>query len=1484
MMYLKGLRAMKEKTTKKMFRLPAIILAVVACVAGASGFLVKNAIADDTLPTVDPYNGETILTLEEKNMQTPVLSNIMENGGKLTILEIVPEKMQSMFQSITVGADVYKNLARDIADGFTNPVNLHDIIFDGSKWERYLANKYNDECMSYIVQGGDWYQDLTTGSWKQNELSIPNYFLEALFNGEHPDPISYAYFSDNMEVIIVTPEELNTYTDELFAAKNIDYIYVGNPYTSGQAMQWTVKFNYYIEKGTFDDYNQNNYYGSDATSYASHDLDRDTMVNLLTKVYQGNEDTKRTYHADGESAYSPISAFISTSGWINDTGNNTNMVNFCRLLMFSTDEKMDYDETVYDTLPEGGVPRTDYFRSEYKTSTYNTDADPEYYFGYSFLNDARDNMTFHYSDKIGTVYTYYENFIRMLATDPNNAASSTYGFWFQNKDLTGDTNTDNENNVKNGTFVFYDNAYALAGQSSALIGDYLGLNAINNNQHVFNYVTIVVSDRPEWTFYGLTKCGAADIGDTNAKTAMAREISSENDGTPKSSFSLVDSLRYSLGLGLGQKSGVRVLEIEPSNSFSLDELDEIKEFAATYLHIPGTSAWSTIDAASKYVEVTCMSSSELNTVNIDLISNFDMIIIGDENGLVNSSGKLFASDYLYSTGGTTTAGLPSGNYGSGDAHTVKYSGNDFTQKSVDRILEFAQTGLPIVLGNNVINKTCIQGDTKAMTLVDSLIAYNSERVAEGKAETVIAQASMSRMTSLLRNRYLQEGDISINFSNDTSYVNNYCSSDGVYDATQMYDADGLVQVGIDTTDSSKNVRFTATSSGIPNATAKVTLYFDRDGNGEFSDDLSDYEIMRTVNVTFGEDGEATAVLDFTMDRGVNAYYQFRVQVEGGGLSSNGYEKVCSDGFIWFKGDSKTIKVLQICHDDGSGRASTTLLLSNKMVYADGSEAIMTDSNYTTYVGTTNTKEHDPLNNSTNGQQAYIYKTMKSFQSMVTKSSERINYNIEIEVMTDAEYQKAVYNYYRTVGNIYDAADYSTNYLANKGYSMVIIGFGDNNMRLYNSYGGYGGDESHAVEVIADFAKAGNALLMSHDVICYRDEYYDIRDHLATISGQNVSIEYDGLSQRFAWTGSKHTTSSYFNDYFDDFTDFTILLKGYTKYTSGNYTANSTNGYNLPDLTYGDGGVTTTADQMNGGQVTQFPYNMAKLSNGTASVASSTTQIYPYSTADATTAIPVTVTHSQWFQLDLERATVWYTLGSSLYNGGYSSSNYYGNYYGDTAGNGTNNYYIYSLDNITYTGAGHAVIADGPELNLFVNTIIKAALASNNTPRIAICDKSGTELIMSGDNQYTVTVIDDGDTSETIDIYFRATDIDYGIAEEEFDFSSIYVEGLMTSEMVTANYYLSNNNDDKKSSVNGYVDAGCTQYNKSGAADDVMYNLASTSEVQKISIPKTSEMYTNAFPEGSTNGYLDIYFRAADEYGATGITKVRLQVVRLNDLD
>ena len=82
----------------------------------------------------------------------------------------------------------------------------------------------------------------------------------------------------------------------------------------------------------------------------------------------------------------------------------------------------------------------------------------------------------------------------------------------------------------------------------------------------------------------------------------------------------------------------------------------------------------------------------------------------------------------------------------------------------------------------------------------------------------------------------------------------------------------------------------------------------------------------------------------------------------------------------------------------------------------------------------------------------------------------------------------------------------------------------------------------------------------------------------------------------------------------------------------------------------------------------------------------------------------------------------------------------------------------------------------------------------------------------------------------------------------------------------------------------YVDAGCTQYNKSGTADDVMYNLASTSEVQKISIPKTSEMYINAFPEGSTNGYLDIYFRAADEYGATGVTKVRLQVVRLNDLD
>ena len=119
-----------------------------------------------------------------------------------------------------------------------------------------------------------------------------------------------------------------------------------------------------------------------------------------------------------------------------------------------------------------------------------------------------------------------------------------------------------------------------------------------------------------------------------------------------------------------------------------------------------------------------------------------------------------------------------------------------------------------------------------------------------------------------------------------------------------------------------------------------------------------------------------------------------------------------------------------------------------------------------------------------------------------------------------------------------------------------------------------------------------------------------------------------------------------------------------------------------------------ADQINDGVITRYPYEIGK-------------------------EIRVVDTHAQYYQLDMDTdkdkdgspdIVVWYTIAP-----GYDKKNK--NKYRDTSnvrgseGDVRNNYYIYSIGNIMYTGFGHsyydATLDKGQELKLFINTFVAA---------------------------------------------------------------------------------------------------------------------------------------------------------------------------------
>ncbi len=101
-------------------------------------------------------------------------------------------------------------------------------------------------------------------------------------------------------------------------------------------------------------------------------------------------------------------------------------------------------------------------------------------------------------------------------------------------------------------------------------------------------------------------------------------------------------------------------------------------------------------------------------------------------------------------------------------------------------------------------------------------------------------------------------------------------------------------------------------------------------------------------------------------------------------------------------------------------------------------------------------------------------------------------------------------------------------------------------------------------------------------------------------------------------------------------------------------------------------------QLNGGSITTYPYTI---------------------TADA--PINVSGNIGQDFQLNMDnsRLTVWHCLS------GTDNTMKDNSMYGITPNDATNNYYLYSVENVTYTGVKLGEVTDAEEMKLFINTLI-----------------------------------------------------------------------------------------------------------------------------------------------------------------------------------
>ncbi len=108
--------------------------------------------------------------------------------------------------------------------------------------------------------------------------------------------------------------------------------------------------------------------------------------------------------------------------------------------------------------------------------------------------------------------------------------------------------------------------------------------------------------------------------------------------------------------------------------------------------------------------------------------------------------------------------------------------------------------------------------------------------------------------------------------------------------------------------------------------------------------------------------------------------------------------------------------------------------------------------------------------------------------------------------------------------------------------------------------------------------------------------------------------------------------------------------------------------------------------------------------------------YPYKMEDT---ITVGTTHAQNYRLDLENATgdraiVWYNLSNDTDDAT--------NIYAAREGDASNNYYLYTKGNITYTGLGHSGSMTDDEIRLFVNTMISSFRSQEAAPYLTVTNE------------------------------------------------------------------------------------------------------------------------------------------------------------------
>jgi len=767
----------------------------------------------------------------------------------------------------------------------------------------------------------------------------------------------------------------------------------------------------------------------------------------------------------------------------------------------------------------------------------------------------------------------------------------------------------------------------------------------------------------------------------------------------------------------------------------------------------------------------------------------------------------------------------------GDLGVYRYSGNDITKTKMQDVLEYVQANYPVVVSDSLYHTDTDGNKTVNTDTVDNT-SYIYQMLEQMKDNENVFTAKQAESGNSEIGIYLNLPKPQIQYYDlDTP------------DKLEVYEA-ATVSAGNEFSDDSKMRIDTTNSSATGTYTAKLGFYLDSkkeasestiyipefyldlNADGKFlesgtngsSEKITDciiYNYETGEEATKDGDGnyQLSSGVHYLLEREIPSSYlgvlTWKLEVS---QAENSYIRTSDVQYTKVNGTGteEMVKVLQITSNDGSTDTTTISLSANSS--AKGYDAAL--QNYLTEIRRTTGLNFQITTidgyrfgrKPADSAQAFYNSYLSDYDMIIVGFGDMYcdisnnNYALDaINLFIDSG--KSVLFSHDVISFINVSPDHSFDDI-----NLSVLGFNEIDQKHWGYYMNqafrsvlamdrYGIEadttDTHELKEQSQLLKQGQHLTVSTNTLqaaVNQCEVHKYRNSAFPITGGGTDI--GNFMGDFLTRGiSRGTLSSN--------RDIAYAAKTYNSIDQTAQVYGQTQGYTNALLN--NYLVVTGYTQNNGNPYLNQKNSLMKSgTNASGKTAAKVTSVnnglithYPYEIGDSFTSA---TTHFPYYQLNLDQdsdgdgegdVVVWYCLSGDATDSTSNANKVYTNPTNDVR----NNYYIYNIGNVTYTGLGHTALNHSGadlEAKLFVNTIVAAYKAVVQSPGIKILESADRT---SDEKQYEYITYDDAVNGKAVNsdisFYFTVSDPNMTASQKNLTMEFAYYDSNNQRQVLDA---------------------------------------------------------------------------------------------------